>query len=132
MNSLARQLDLVAVDLGAAGADVEPDAAGLELERRLARLRRPQARAHAGEQLLEHERLGHVVVGAAVEPGHGVDDLVARGEDQHRQLLAARAQRAQHGEAVLAGQADVEDQQVELLVARDRTQRTPSSTTVVL
>ena len=71
-------------------------------------LRRPQPRADASEQLLEHERLRDVVVGAAVEARHGVDDLVAGREDDHGKLLAAGAERAQHGQAVLAGQADVE------------------------
>ena len=38
---------------------------------------------------------------------------------------------AQDSEAVLAGQPDVEDQQVELVVARQRAAWTPSSQTVV-
>ena len=55
-----------------------------------------QAGPDPGEQLLEAERLGHVVVGAAVETGDRVGDVVAGGEDDDRHALAARAQLAQH------------------------------------
>jgi hypothetical protein len=101
----------------AAGAQVERDVAGAQ-ERGLDGALVAQARAHAREQLLEAERLGHVVVGAALEPGDLVADVVAGGEDHDRHSLARGAQLAQHRRAVLAGQPEVEDQQVELVVAR--------------
>ena len=57
----------------------------------------------------ERERLGQVVVGAGVE-GFGLVELaVLGGEDEDRRPHALRAQRAAHGEAVHAGQQDVED-----------------------
>ena len=131
---LRGQVDHLAARLGAPRAHVEVDAADVE-RHRLAAVAAAGAQpgADAREQLLEHERLGDVVVGAEVEPGDRVGDLVARGEHEHRQLLAAGAQRAQDREAVLARQADVEDQQVEVVVdaPSPRPARRPSQTVVV-
>ena len=53
-----------------------------------------QQRAQPGEQLLEGERLGQVVVGAGVEPLDPVADGVAGGEHQDRHAVADLAQRA--------------------------------------
>ena len=53
-----------------------------------------EQRAQPREQLVERERLDEVVVGAGVEPGHAVGDLVARGEHEDRGArLAARRSR---------------------------------------
>jgi hypothetical protein len=75
----------------------------------------PRERAHPRLQLLQRERLGHVVVGAQVQALDALLDAVGRGEDQHRHAAAAPAQLAQHLEAVHLGQAQVQDQQVELV-----------------
>src|SRR5690606_35737059 len=71
-----------------------------------------------GEQLLEPERLGHVVVGAALQAGDGVVDRGARGEDDHGQCRAALPEPAQHGEAVDVGQPDVEHEELEVPAQR--------------
>ena len=115
---LARgELDIAAVALDPTRAQVEADITGLE-HRRLALRRHAQLRAHAREQLLEGERLGHVVVGAAVEPLDLLLDRAARGQHDHRQLGLARADRVEHLQAVLAGQHHVEQDQP--VVARQR------------
>ena len=59
-------------------------------------LRLPQPQPDPGEQLGEPERLGHVVVGAALERGHGVGDRVAGGQhdDRHPRALRRAAGRA--------------------------------------
>ena len=51
---------------------------------------RRSRRAQAGEQLVERERLREVVVGAGVEPGDPVRDLVAGGEHEDRRAALAR------------------------------------------
>src|SRR5665213_563772 len=65
-------------------------------------------RAHAGLEFGQVERLGHVVVGAQVEPLDALVERVARGEDQYRDVRAPVAQPAQHAQAVDLGQRDVE------------------------
>ena len=88
--------------------------------RRLAvpRLRRRRApalgtakdRADARDQLLLHERLDKVVVGAAVQAGDAIFDCVARREHQNGRLhaLAARALRAREKPS-MSGQTHVDD-----------------------
>ncbi len=51
-----------------------------------------QQRPDTGDQLLVRERLDQVVVGARLEPGDPVAHRVARGQHQHRQLIAGSAQ----------------------------------------
>ena len=73
--------------------------------------------ADAGEEHRQLEGLGDVVVGAGVEPV----DLVAvggvAGEHQDRALDALLAQQAAELAAVHVGQADVEDDEVVVLLA---------------
>jgi hypothetical protein len=73
-----------------------------------------RARTRASSSASE-KRLGHVVVGAQIQPLDPLLDAVGRGEDQHRQAAAAAAQLAQHLEAVHARQPQVQDHQVELV-----------------
>ena len=75
-------------------------------------------RAHARAEFVEIERLDKVVVGAGVEAFDAVGHRVARRHDQHRQRVAARAQRREHIETVALGQAEVEQHQVVGLRAR--------------
>src|SRR5918996_1151958 len=57
-------------------------------------LRRPpaQERVQPGDDLLERERLDHVIVGARLKPRDPVADLVTGREHAHRQLAPGRAQ----------------------------------------
>ena len=72
----------------------------------------PQQRAEPGQQLLERERLGQVVVGPGVEPGDPVRDGVARGEHEDRQLVAGLAHPPAHLEPVQPGHHHVEHHRV--------------------
>ena len=84
----------------------------------------PQHRLHAGDELGRRERLGHVVVGAELEPEHAVDLAVAGGEEDHRDGRRL-AEPAAHLEAVDVGETDVEHD--EAGPVRRRPPRTPSS-----
>jgi hypothetical protein len=76
--------------------------------------------AHARFQLGQRKRLGHVVVGAHSPGPDALFDAVGGREDQHRQRRAAPAQALEHLQAVHLGQAQVQDQQVELAVGQQR------------
>ena len=65
-------------------------------------------RPQPGDQLVEVERLGEIVVGAEVEIGDLVGRGVAGGEHQHRRDLGL-AQLAEHLAAVQPRQHEVED-----------------------
>ncbi|VWB56907.1 hypothetical protein BTE28158_02625 [Burkholderia territorii] len=73
----------------------------------------PGQRTHACLELVERERLGHVVVRAEVEPLHALVDAVGGGQDQHGEIGIARAQALEHVEPGHPGQPEIEDQQVE-------------------
>jgi len=68
--------------------------------------------ADPGDQFLQVERLGQVVVAADGEPGDLVVLGVLRGKEDHRNLVSVAAQPADNLEAVDAGQHHVEDKQV--------------------
>jgi hypothetical protein len=82
---------------------------------RLRRLRgaAPQQGPHAGEQFGEPEGLGDVVVGARVQTDDGVHLVGTRGQDEDGHGMALGTQPAGHFEAVHAGQAQVEHDQVD-------------------
>jgi hypothetical protein len=69
-------------------------------------------RPDAGQQLVEAEGLGQVVVGAGVEPAHHVLGGVTRGEHEDRRGPALAAQLGGHLEAVLLGEHDIEQDDV--------------------
>ena len=71
-----------------------------------------QQGADAGQQLIQVIRLDDVVVGPRIQAGYALGHGVARGGDQHRQARTARAQGAQHVQAALARQTQVQQQQV--------------------
>ena len=76
----------------------------------------PQQRLDPAHQLAQRERLGDVVVGAELEAHDLVELVVAGGQEQDRCLGPDGAQPAEHLEAVDAGQADVEQDEVGRLV----------------
>ena len=70
-------------------------------------LRRSRARTRA-KQLVERERLHEIVVGAGVETGDAVGDLVAGGQHQHRRVIAPVAQDPADRQPVGPGHEHVE------------------------
>ena len=84
-----------------------------------ARLRATTAagqRVQAHVHFLQRERLDQVVVGAGIETGQLVVQRVARGQHQHRGLLARLvAQLAANLQAVHAGQVEIEHDGVEVV-----------------
>jgi hypothetical protein len=79
----------------------------------------PRERADAGEQLLERERLGQVVVRAGVEGAHLVRQIVARGEHEHGQARPPGTDARQHFVAVHPAQRDVEQDELDGFVLRN-------------
>ena len=75
---------------------------------------RPSAddRADSRGELVEVVRLHEVVVGAGVEPRDAIRDRIARRDDEHGQLAAARAPFAKQGKAVAMRKAQVEQDEV--------------------
>ena len=83
---------------------------------RLHALAATRQRIEAHLDFLQRERLDQVVVGAGIEAGELVVEGVARGQHQHRRLLARFvAQLAADLEAVHAGQVEVQHDRVEVV-----------------
>ena len=72
-----------------------------------------QLGADTGQQDRELERLGHVVVGAGVEPEDGIGVAVMTGEHQNRAFDALLAHQPAQLAAVRIGEPDVQDHEVE-------------------
>ena len=95
---LARESDVAPVAVHLTTKAVEPDAGDLD-DRRRPRCRATAERAHAQHQLAQRERLGQVVVGAALEAGRLVVEPVGGGEHEDARTLrgarraAARSRR---------------------------------------
>src|SRR5215207_8622877 len=68
--------------------------------------------AHACQQLLEHERLGQVVVGPGVEGPHLVAGVIAGREHQDREVRAPEADAPEYLAAVQPWQRDIEEDEV--------------------
>ncbi len=92
---------------------VEPHLADLDGVR-AALVGSPREGAQARQQLIERERLGHVVVGPEVEGADLLVQGVACRQHQHRLLPARLAQLLEGVEPVEAGQREVEDDQPDL------------------
>ena len=117
MYSFGRDLDgdTAAADLAGRLVDLEiPDAQHGRRER----ARTARERLDAGEELLERERLGDVVIRARAQRRHLGVDRVLRGEDEHGPLEALGAKRLEHVEPALARQSHVENDEVVRLRAR--------------
>ena len=80
-----------------------------ESQPRLARTAAAQQRAKPRRELGQRERLGHVVIRAAIQPADTILDRVFRREDQHRQRGLVPADVAQHLQARSARQHQVEN-----------------------
>ena len=72
----------------------------------------PQQPVDTRQQDGQLERLGQVVVGAGLEPAQYVVGAAARGEHEDRHVLPGGAQLRRRFEAILAGEHDVEDDDV--------------------
>lgn len=110
-----RQPDRFSVQFHVAGRGIEAKPAPFQQRLRPARgaaHQRPQARG----DLVEVEWLAQIVVGARIQPGNPVGDLVARRQQQDRRGIAPFAQGLEHVEAGPVRQHQVEDQRVELMV----------------
>jgi hypothetical protein len=97
-----------APDQPADGVHLQIGDAQHALARRAATEQRPQARRQLGQR----ERLGHIVVGAGVEPRHALVQRILGGEDQHRQLRLARTDVAQHLKPRSSRQHEIEHHRV--------------------
>src|SRR5690606_34604759 len=76
-----------------------------------------EQRADPGDQRLDRERLGDVVVAAQREPGDGVGGGVPRGEVDDRDVVAPAAQLAADLETADVGEQHVQQDQVRPLLA---------------
>ena len=70
---------------------------------------------HPGQQLAWIEGLGDIIVGTGFEADDPVDRIAGRRHHDDADLAAALAQPAGDGEAVLPGQADIEQDQIRQL-----------------
>lgn len=120
LKSLVAELEYTAAARGPAGVLVQQHIAEFERaatctgQRACSReLATAQQRSQAGQQLFDGERLGQIVVGARVQPGHAVADGVARSNHQDRHATA-RPNPARELEAIHALQDQVEEREVEL------------------
>ena len=82
---------------------------------RAARRPPPHQGPHPGQELLEPERLGQVVVRARIEAADDVFDRVAGGEHQDGSVAPLATELRRHLESVLLGQHDVEQDDVVLV-----------------
>ena len=116
---LGGQLDGFAVARHCATAGIEHEAVDLERRRR-DRLGTAAQRFHAGQQFLECERLGDVVVGPHAQRLDLEVDRILRGQHQDRQSIAAVAQRAEDVDAGELGKAEIEHHDVVIAAAAAR------------
>ena len=103
---------------GLAGAEVEREVAEAE-DLALRAGPAPEERPQPGQQLGQRERLDEVVVGAGVETLHTVVDGVAGGQHEDRRVVAGRPQPPADGQAVEAGEPEVEHDRVGRAEAQD-------------
>ena len=121
-----RQIEALAAEPRLLLREVDLEIARLErwrATRRRGHLETPQHGLHAGHQLKVVERLGHVIVGPELKALDLVHRVVAGGQHQHRDVRE-RPDLAEDLEAVDAGEPDVEQHDVRVLVL-DGVQRQP-------
>ena len=71
--------------------------------------------ADARRELIEVKGLGEIVVRARIEPRHLIGDLAARRQDQHPGVAVTLAQRPEHRHTVLAGEVQIQHDQIKAL-----------------
>jgi len=69
--------------------------------------------AYTGFELGELERLDQIVVSADIQTVYAIDDTVARGQNQHRNVGCASPETTKHLQAIQARQAQVQNHQIE-------------------
>lgn len=110
------EVQLTAVAENAVRSAIQPERSGDDFGLLHIRLQTTQMRLDAGQQLARAERLGDIVVAPDLEPQNPVHFLGAGGEEQHGRAAQRPlgAQPAANFEPVLAGQHDVQQNQVRL------------------
>jgi hypothetical protein len=106
------QVDHPAVDADGQCRRVDLDAAVADdVDHRAARaaFQHPQP----GEQLVQVERLGEIVVGAGIQPADALQRRVARAQHEYRRGDTRFARPAQHFHAVEPRQPEVEDGEID-------------------
>jgi len=109
------------LDLGLAAED--PTLGGIETEvangehDRTCGLPAPDERTQPGEELVEAERLGQVVIGTGVEPFDAVGNGASRSEEEDGHPAACRPKAPAHGKAIEIRQHHVEEHRVVGLLA---------------
>jgi hypothetical protein len=111
-NSPGRHVDLDVAAGDAPGRGVQHQVAGGEGGRGGVGAA-PLQGAQPGEEFVERERLGEVVVGAGVQAGDAIGDLAAGGQHEHRDPVPGSPQPLADGDTVQAGQHHVEHDRVE-------------------
>src|ERR1700722_6047378 len=76
--------------------------------------------AHAGHYFVEIEGLDDVVIGAGIEAGNPLPNLIARSEDDDGRGAASLAHRTQDVETVALRQSEIQKHQVENRVLQRR------------
>ena len=109
-----RQFDLTILQAGVSSRRIDGQPAGDDGGSMSRGTRRPssQQRTHARNELANAERLGQIVVGAALETENLVGFLATRRQHQNRHVPVHRlaADRTAHGHPIELRQHDVEDQ----------------------
>ena len=104
---VAGEFDVCAVARHARQPGIELDGAGTQ-RRRYAASRAPDERAQARQDFLHPKRLGHVIIGAAIDALHLFVPATPRGQYEDRHGNAGLPPLAQQREPIHARQAEVE------------------------
>lgn len=114
----AGEVHSVAAHPGAVGEEIHFEAAGRYLRGRRLVVAADQS-PYPGDELLEGEGLRHIVVGSGVEGGDLARKLVAGGEHEDREAGLLATDPFKHLVSVEAGEHDVEEDDVHILVERE-------------
>jgi hypothetical protein len=107
----AGQIDFPPVQHRAVREQVDGERPGLQRGTRL--FPEPQPRANPGRELIHRERLGHIVVGAGVQPVDLGTGVIESGKGDDRQPCPQRPELGQYLQTALAGQDQIEQDKVD-------------------